>query len=383
MIWEQEMDLYGRSIDIILQNQADSGAYVASPVFPQYAYCWLRDGSFIGYAMDRVGEHQSSRAFLSWVARVLHRHSAKVERVLEKLEHGTPMGEDEYLHTRFTLDGEEAEGHWENFQLDGYGTWLWALAQHTRLTGDVAFVREVARSVELTARYLSALWRAPSYDCWEENRDYVHPYTLAAAFAGLKAVHELQSLSGCLGEGMDPGAVVADIRQFILAQAVNDGHLVKMVLPQATAGNGALQPAVDASLMGAFTPYHLLAPDHPVTQATISRIEKDLWRPGGGVYRYLADTYYGGGEWLLLAAWLGWVLVEAEERDRALTLLRWVEEQADDNGYLPEQVSAQLLAPEYLPYWEAKWGPIAKPLLWSHAMYLILCEELGVKGAGS
>ena len=58
------MNLYRRSIDVILGNQADSGAYIASPAFPQYAFCWLRDGSFIGYAMDRVGEHQSSRAFL-------------------------------------------------------------------------------------------------------------------------------------------------------------------------------------------------------------------------------------------------------------------------------------------------------------------------------
>jgi GH15 family glucan-1,4-alpha-glucosidase len=156
-----------------------------------------------------------------------------------------------------------------------------------------------------------------------------------------------------------------------------------MVSPQATAGNGDLPPAVDASLVGTFTPYRLLAPDHPVTLATISRIENDLWRPGGGVYRYLADTYYGGGEWLLLAAWLGWSLAEAGARDGALTLLGWVEAQADDKGHFPEQVSAHVLAPSYVSHWEAKWGPIAKPLLWSHAMYLILCEELGVKGAGS
>ena len=377
------MDLFGRSIDVILHNQAESGAYIASPAFPVYAYCWLRDGSFIGYAMDRVGQHQSSRAFLGWVARAIERHSAKVEQVLTKLEQGTPIGEHEYLHTRFTLDGQEAKGHWENFQLDGYGTWLWALAEHTRLTGDVAFVREVAGSLALTVRYLSALWRMPNYDCWEENRDYLHPHTLAAAFAGLRAVQKLQLHSDGLCEGLDPGAVADDIRQFLLTRAVCDGHLVKMVSPQAAAGKGALQPAVDASLMGAFAPYRLFLPDHPLAQATVSRIAQDLWRPGGGVYRFLADTYYGGGEWTLLAAWLGWVLVEAGQRDRALALLKWVEAQADANGDLPEQVSDHVLEPNYVPHWQAKWGPIAKPLLWSHAMYLILCEELGVRSASS
>ena len=48
------MDLYHRSIDIIKENQAASGAYVASPSFPTYHYCWLRDGSYIAYAMDSV-----------------------------------------------------------------------------------------------------------------------------------------------------------------------------------------------------------------------------------------------------------------------------------------------------------------------------------------
>ena len=35
----------------------------------------------------------------------------------------------QYLPTRYTLDGElEPEvDDWPNFQLDGYGTWLWAL----------------------------------------------------------------------------------------------------------------------------------------------------------------------------------------------------------------------------------------------------------------
>ena len=377
------MNLYRRSIDIILQNQADSGAYIASPAFPQYAFSWLRDGSFIAHAMDRVGEHQSSRAFLGWVARAIRRHSAKVAKVMEKLEQRRPIGDDEYLHTRFTLDGEEAERPWENFQLDGYGTWLWALAQHTCRSGDVDLIREIADSVALTVRYLSLLWRSPNYDCWEEHRDNIHPYTLAAVFAGLNAVDELQHVSDFLSEGMDTGSVAADIQQFVLTETVCDGHLVKMIPSLAAVGDRAPKPAVDASLIGAFTPYRLLAPDHPVTQRTIARIEKDLYRPEGGVYRYLADSYYGGGEWPLLAAWLGWAFAEAGQMNRAIALLRWVEAQADTTGYLPEQVSGHVLVPDYLPHWEAKWGPVAKPLLWSHAMYLILCEELGVRGASS
>jgi GH15 family glucan-1,4-alpha-glucosidase len=133
---------------------------------------------------------------------------------------------------------------------------------------------------------------------------------------------------------------------------------------------------VDASLLGVATPYRLLNPEDPIMRATVERIEADLHYPQGGVYRYRADTYYGGGEWLLLAAWLGWYYTEVGEGSKARTLLEWVEAQADARGDLPEQVPAHLLAPEYYDEWEARWGTVARPLLWSHAMYVVLWHGL-------
>ena len=389
------MDLYRHSIRAILQNQAESGAYVASPAFSSYAYCWLRDGSFIAHAMDRVGEHTSARAFFRWVDRTIQRHAWKVDRALERLERRDSLGDGDYLHTRYTLDGEEATSDWWNFQFDGYGTWLWALAEHVAVTGDTAFLTTVAESVETTARYLSALWMLPNYDCWEEYSQYVHPYTLAAIYAGLKAVGSVavpggRPALGDLGCGRlgrltgDPSATVEAIRRFVLDRGVHDGHLVKHIDPRGEATKASLQrgAAVDASLIGVATPYRLLSPGDPLMQATVARIETDLHRPGGGVYRYLADTYYGGGEWVLLAAWLGWYYAEVSEWERAQDLARWIESQADGDGLLPEQVSSYLLAPECYAEWERRWGPVARPLLWSHAMYLILHSDLESAGWG-
>ena len=364
-------DLWQRSIDIIAANQSSSGAWVASPSFPVYRYSWLRDGAFIAHAMDRVGEHASAAAFFRWAARTITRHAGKVERVESKLCAGLALDESDYLHTRFTLAGEEAEGDWGNFQLDGYGTWLWALSEHLRRTGDAALLAEVAPAVELTVRYLSALWRVPNYDCWEEHPAYLHPYTLAAIHAGLRAAAGLP-----IAGGARAAAVAGEVRRFLLDHAALGGRLVKSLDPT------TLQPTlaeVDASLMGAIVPYGLLAPDDPIARATLAGIERDLHRPGGGVYRYLADTYYGGGEWVLLAAWLGWAYVQAGDRERAMDLLRWVEAQADAQGHLPEQVAEHALAPGYVAVWEGRWGPIAKPLLWSHAMYLILRHALGLE----
>lgn len=348
------MSLYKQSIQVILQNQADSGAYVASPNCPPYAHCWLRDGSFIAYAMNLVGQHDSAGRFLSWVDRTIRRYAWKVDRLLVRIEEEKPIEESDYLHTRYTLEGEEVDAQWPNFQLDGYGAWLWALAQHVRMTRDWHLLEELKSSIDVTLRYLRALWMVPNYDCWEENRDKVHISTLAAIYGGLDAISHFHPQKRF--------AEIQGIRDFVLQKGVKAGHLVKYVGTD----------IVDSSLLFVSTPFRLLQPDDGIMQATVEHIEDDLHCNDGGIHRYVGDTYYGGGEWTLLAAWLGWYYAEVGEYERARKLLSWVEAQADDQGNLPEQVSDHLLTPKRYSEWEARWGPIAKPLLWSHAMYLIL-----------
>ncbi|WP_376791925.1 glycoside hydrolase family 15 protein [Thermoflexus sp.] len=354
------MDLFQHSVHVITAHQAPTGAYVASPHFPVYRYSWFRDGAFIAYAMDLAGQHGSARSFHDWAIRTILRHARKAERAIEKAARSEPLGQD-YLHTRYTLEGEEGPEGWPDFQLDGFGTWLWALSEHVQRTG-VSLTPDGQAAVALAARYLSALWARPCYDLWEEHPHYQHPYTLAAIYAGLRAAGTLLG-----AEGHALIEVAEQVRRFVLTHGVQEGRLVKYIPP-------APDPAyrIDASLVGVATPYRLLPPEDPLMRATVASIERELRCPGGGVHRYRADTYYGGGEWVLLAAWLGWYYMEVAEIQRARELLDWVEAQADAEGHLPEQVSGHLLAPERYGEWEARWGPVAKPLLWSHAKYLIL-----------
>jgi hypothetical protein len=39
---------------------------------------------------------------------------------------------------------------------------------------------------------------------------------------------------------------------------------------------------------------------------------------------------------------------------------------------LPEQVQEHVQSPFMLDFWRAKWGQTATPLLWSHAMHVVL-----------
>ncbi len=153
----------------------------------------------------------------------------------------------------------------------------------------------------------------------------------------------------------------SQVRDFILQNTVADGHLVKNLSSF----------AVDGSLVALATPYRVFDTKDPVFLNTTQLITRQLVTPVGGVRRYLEDTYYGGGVWVILSAWLGWFLAEAGQTEDAETIRKWIEERASPTGELPEQFAEDLNAPEFYFYWVGRWGPIASPLLWSHAMYLI------------
>ncbi len=350
------MNLTQSSIQIIRQGQAPGGAYVASPTFSQYGYTWLRDGAWTAYGMDRAGQHDSSGAFYEWVGRTLVQHQPRLDALLDRLARGEQPDEADYLPTRFTLDGALGTEFWWDFQLDGYGAWLWTFVEHVRMTGDTALWAALLPAIRLTVRYLAALWRSPSYDCWEEFRDQVHTSTLAAIYGGLAAVRAQDA-------ALVPAGLPEEIRAHLLAHHVApEGHFRK----------SNANDAVDASLLWTAVPYGVVDVRDPIFARTLARIERDLLRPGGGVYRYAADTYYGGGEWILLTAWLAWTYVKLGRTDDARRLLRWIEAQANDAGELPEQVSEHPLDASYYPEWEARWGKVACPLLWSHAMVLVV-----------
>ncbi|MEZ4517357.1 MAG: glycoside hydrolase family 15 protein [Chloroflexota bacterium] len=348
--------LYQQSLAIIHDNQAPGGAYLACPNFPTYRYSWFRDGAYIAYAMNLAGEHDSAARFHDWAAATIVTRADAVERAIAAGQRGEVPHPADQLHTRYATNGTPGDEEWPNFQLDGLGTWLWALGQH-HLQTDTLPSPAIQTAVALVSDYLAALWRVPCYDCWEEFPDKIHPYTLAAIFGGLGAAEDLI--------GVSHSGVRAEIRDFVLREGVTEGRFVKYV-------GGDL---VDASLLGLAVPYGLVAPDDPLMIATVAEIQSTL-TAGGGVHRYAGDTYYGGGQWVLLTAWLGWYLAACNRQPEAAELLAWVEAQTTPQGWLPEQVPAALNDPATYEPWRTLWGDIASPLLWSHAKYIILRHTL-------
>ena len=351
------MNLWDRSIAVIHENQKANGAFIASPSFPTYNYSWFRDGAYIAYGMDRAGDHESARRFFDWAVWAIGQRTKSTERAIATALSGTMPDEADLLDTRYTVEGQPGKMTWFNNQLDGFGTLLWAMSQHREITGTGR--PNWRSSVDLLARYLSALWTFPCSDCWEEFPDKIHVASLSAVYGGLMGAASFLDAPLFSDEA-------GRIKEFVLANGVKNGALVKFIGTD----------WVDASLIHAATPYRLLDVTDPIMVQTVARLESELVVEGGSIHRYVEDNYYGGGEWILLTAYLAWHYVERGDLGRARELSAWIERQADEHGDLPEQVADHMLIPERLPGWIAQWGPVAKPLVWSHAAYLTLVLAL-------
>ena len=343
-----------RSAELLRSHQDPGGAWPASPGFAPYQYSWFRDGSFIAEGASAAGLHDEADRFHGWCARVLERELPAVERVLAMLADGRQPADSDYLPARYNLDGTRHEDDWWNFQVDGYGTWLWALERHLARVS-TRDTTAYAAGIETAVRYLVATGTDTCRDWWEENRDQTHVTTLAGVAAGMRAAVRM----GTLPDGLITQALSVAERclSLIRTEGVHDGHLAKWL--------GGTD--VDASLLAVAALYDVLPVDDPLVTATVGAIEADL--VNGGVHRYAADTFYGGGQWPVLAALLAVHQTRAGNPDRATEALEWVVSTADPDLLLPEQV-APLLGGDVLEEWLERWGPPAHPLLWSHGMFL-------------
>lgn len=361
--------LYERSLHVLFENQQPGGAYLACPTMPDYQFSWFRDGAYISYALTLDGQSaslsykgsmaaqwESAARFHAWCADIVNCRAERLERCIERVRSGQPVDLADTLNTRYRADGTEGPDDWPDFQLDGLGTWLWSLSEFVNQTRIRPLPLAWEQAVALAARYLAALWRTPCYDCWEERGSDVHISTLGAIYAGLMAATHLV-----------PRLSLADtaeqIREFVLAHGLTPGgELAKSV---------GLD-MVDANLLSVAVPHRLLEPGDPIMQRTAARIERELHTPHSGVHRHLEDVYYGGGSWVLLALWLAWYYLEIGDTQHADELIAWSENQADSDLHLPEQVNTDMLAPGFYHEWVERRGPIANPLLWTHAKYLIV-----------
>ncbi|MHB1782980.1 MAG: glycoside hydrolase family 15 protein [Acidimicrobiales bacterium] len=351
-------DLVPAGVRAILAHQSDGGAFVASPDFSQYGYCWLRDGSFTAYALDRAGEHDAAGKYHDWVESTLGTIAEMMDHAVESKRAEKDFDPRDLPPARFALDGSVVADDWPNFQIDGYGTWLWALREHLVLAGETALSHRQRETVERVARYLVTFAFEPCFDVWEMNGTDVHTSTLACVYGGLVAASSL------LGDP-ELSARADDVAAHVRMAGRVAGRYEK----------SDASHEVDASALWLSIPFEVVDLDDEVFEATVAAIEHELVLDGG-VRRFASDTYFGGGTWPVLTCSLGWYYARAGRRDDAVRCRDWARDHLDASGRLAEQFGGELRDREHYAEWVRTWGSPAGDLLWSHAMHVVLSVEL-------
>ena len=358
IITETHTPLRDASIRIIKANQAGSGAYIASPNFKVYNYSWFRDGAFIADAMSAVGENESALNFHKWATRIIIEREEKIASLIRRGKQGEKIANDEHLHCRYTVDGQESSEQWTNLQLDGFGTWIWSLDKFLG-RGNVLPLATY-RAVETLIGYLGTFWQIDTYDWWEESYGHQHVANLGSIATGLERCSKWEQISE--DSKVSATNTANQIMTLIRSRGLFNGRLAKWI-----DGND-----LDASLIALIAPFELFGDG--VANATVNAVASILGT--FGTYRHEDDWYFGGGKWPLLSCFLGLAYISLGEEEKAQEILDWVASLTNEELELPEQLEEPLLQPEKRAQWIEQWGEPAVPLLWSHAMYLSLYSAL-------
>ena len=347
-----------RSVSRILANQTPSGAIVASPDFTQYHYSWLRDGSFVAYALDVVGAHEAADRYHRWVSDAVATIGPLIDDVIDRRKVGGVIDPLHMPPARFSVDGTTVLDGWPNFQIDGYGTWLWSLGQHLALTGASSMSDDLRSSVARVAQYLVTFATVPCYEVWEESGTAVHTSTLACVYGGLTSAASLLNDESLLESA-------ESVRAHVMDDAVAAGIYVK----------STENSDVDASTLWLLAPFRLVDIDDATFIRTVDAIESRLGF-AGGIRRYATDTYFGSGWWPVLTASLGWHKLVIGDLEGARRCRDSIDEHFDEMGRLGEQFGGEQRDPDHFAEWVERWGPPAQDLTWSHAMFLVLLDAI-------
>jgi GH15 family glucan-1,4-alpha-glucosidase len=323
---------------------APTGGIVAAPTtgLPEsiggvrnwdYRYCWVRDATFVLYALILGGYHEEAKAWREWLVRAVAGTPSEIqimygiagERRLTELELGWLSG---YEGSKPVRIGNAAH---RQFQLDVYGEVVDAMSTARRAglhpSGDAWRVESALMD------FLESAWKQPDEGIWEvrgPRRHFTHSKVMAwvAADRHAAAVEEF----GLRGDASKWKSLREEIRRQIL-QCGFDESLNSFVQYYGSKD-------VDASLLMLPALGFMDARD-PKMLGTVRRIEDTLMRDGF-IARYpnrksLDGLPEGEGAFLLCTFWYADNLVlqgefgKAEEAFERLLGLR------NDVGLLAEE----------------------------------------------
>lgn len=356
----------------LLQDQI-YGSFIAAPEFDHdfelsggYGYCWNRDACEAVIALLNAGYPEYCDKFFKWCT--------------------TTQLPDGSWFQRYWLDGHKAPS-WGNFnyttQIDETGSTLHAIYTYfLTLKGlpKALFLENIWVNVLIGAEYL--MKRSANglhdqcLDIWESHAG-IFSYTSASTYAGLKGAAYIADMYNepILAKRWTEHADLIKKSTIEHLWSKDGGYFAKCIV------NACMDPTVDASIIGVFTPFNMISAENSQERqmilSMIHIIEKKLSvKVNGyqGIRRYEGDNYIDGNPWIVTTLWLAKALLLLAETmkkeldtkeevenliEKAVKYMEWSLKGSTSAGLLPEQVDKQRGTPAW-----------AIPLGWSCALMI-------------
>ncbi len=264
-----------------------------------YRFTWLRDSSFLIYALQLLGYQEEAVGFMNWLGRVHQRHPRSWQ-TMYGIDGRTQLRElelDQFEGYRGSKPVRIGNGAAHQLQLDIYGETLDSVFLHLHFGRlEAPHVRE---SLLDMLEHVATTWERPDNGIWEVRggkRHFLYSKLLCwvALDRGLKLADQLKLDSPHRDRWI---WTREQIRHTILTRGWSDRL-------------GAFRQALDEDNLDAtalmIPMLNFLPPMDPRVRSTAAVIQRDLTDENGFVYRYRRHDGLEGSEgtFLLCSFWL-------------------------------------------------------------------------------
>lgn len=376
-------EIYERTILLypLLFNEKTGGIAAALEVDENkersgsYCYCWPRDAIFITKALDLLKMEKEAELFYN--------------NFCQKTQSKNGMWEQ-----RFYTDGTLAPC-W-GYQIDETASVVYGVFEHYEHSKNINFLVNNLKMCENAVKFLIKyvenvlnieeedfvkkeldikykksfeVHKQVSYDLWEMNEG-VHLYSISsiiAAFEAMKKIYsvlEIKDDNSRLKKEKRNNLVIKLNKYSVLLKSYIKENLIdsnQMILKR-----NLKDCNMDVSVIGAVYPFDVFDAKEKVVKNTIDKINMTLRTYTNGYLRFEYDNYMGGNNpWAITTLWMALYYIKAGDIKQAEDCFKYVVNTACKYGFLAEQVNNEDE--------NFKW---VIGLGWSHAMFVIVLEEL-------
>ena len=376
------IEIYNRTILLFpLLINYDTGGIAAALELDEnrskcggYCYCWPRDSIFITKAFDLLNMELETDLFYN--------------NFCKRTQSSNGMWEQ-----RFYTDGILAPC-W-GYQIDETASVIYGIYNHYKYTKNIKFLQQNLKQCENAVKFLInytenllqieedlvkkelkqkynkkfEIYKQHSYDLWEMNEG-VHLYSISsiiASFESMKKIYEVINIKDEKSrlKKEKRNNLIAKLNKYIVL--LKEYIKTNLIDSKLNILKRNLEDSnMDISIIGAIYPFNIFMPTEKVVQNTIEKINMTLRTHTNGYLRFENDNYMGGNNpWIITTLWMALYYIKSGNIEQAEKCFNFVVDTSCKYGFLSEQVNNEDK--------NFKW---VIGLGWSHAMFIIVLEEL-------